>query len=134
MVEAWDGWCDYAAADEAVGDKVGFVVPSEGSDLWTDVMVIPAGSHDVTAAHAFIDHVLQPEVNSWVVDNVLYKVPNRAAMELVDPALLERFPNLAMGPETLVAQEALMDLGSRRGSATRPSPPSSRRSDGRAAA
>lgn len=111
MVQAWDGWCDYAIADEATGAQVGFVVPSEGSDLWADVMVVPAGSRDPAVAHAFIDHVLQPEVHAWVVDNVLYKVPNRAAMELVDPALLARFPNLAMTPAELTAQETLVDLG-----------------------
>ena len=111
MVEAWDGWCDYAIADEVVGGQVAFVQPSEGSDLWADVMVIPAGSHDIAAAHALIDQVLQPETHAWVVDNVLYKVPNRAAMELVDPALLERFPNLAMAPADLAAQETLVDLG-----------------------
>jgi len=46
-----------------------------------------------------------------VVENLLYKVPNRAAMEQVAPELLARFPNLSMTPAELLAQEALVDLG-----------------------
>lgn len=106
-VMGWDGWCNYVA-DPSV---VEWVLPVEGSDLWADVMAIPVGSKRVEAAHAFIDFILEVENGQWVAENILYKVPNQAAMEALDPELLETFPNLAMEPADLLAQEALRDLG-----------------------
>jgi spermidine/putrescine transport system substrate-binding protein len=108
LVEAWDGWCNYGIADNA---DIRFVVPTEGSDLWTDTMVVLATSANQEAAHRFIDFVLDPEIHGWVVENILYKVPSQAAMEMVDPSLAEAFPNLAMTPEELHEGEVLVDLG-----------------------
>ena len=34
---------------------------------------------------AFINYMLDPEIHAWVAENILYKVPNKAAMEAVDP-------------------------------------------------
>lgn len=111
LVEAWDGWCNYAIGDPDVGSKVGWVVPSEGSDLWVDTMTILESSPNKEAAHAFIDYILRPDVQSWVVENISYKVPNAAAMAAVDPATMAAFPNLSMTPAELLQQEALVDLG-----------------------
>jgi spermidine/putrescine transport system substrate-binding protein len=108
LVQAWDGWCNYGIAED---ERIKWVVPDEGSDLWTDVMVIPASSQNKEAAHAFINYVLQPEVHSWVVENILYKVPNQAAMEQIDPSLVEAFPNLGMTVTELFEQEEMVDLG-----------------------
>lgn len=106
-VMGWDGWCNYVE-DPSV---VEWVLPKEGSDLWADVMAIPVGSTRVEAAHQFIDFILEVENGQWVAENILYKVPNAAAMEALDPALFETYPNLAMSPADLLAQEALRDLG-----------------------
>jgi spermidine/putrescine transport system substrate-binding protein len=111
LVEAWDGWCNYAIGDPDQGANVRWVVPEEGSDLWVDTMTILEDSPNKEAAHAFIDFILRPEVQAWVVDNISYKVPNAAAMELVSPETLAAFPNLAMTPAELLAGEGLVDLG-----------------------
>lgn len=108
LVEAWDGWCNYAIAENA---DTRFVIPEEGSDLWVDTMVILRSSPNVEAAHAFINHVLEPANHAQVAELVLYKVPNPDAMAMLDPALLEQFPNLAMTPAELLAGEQLLDLG-----------------------
>lgn len=105
-VHGWDGWCNYAA-----DPNVKWVLPSEGSDLWLDTMTIAKGSPRLEAAHAFIDFILLPENGRWVAENILYKVPNKAAMEALDPALLEAYPNMAITPAQLLTQEALRDLG-----------------------
>ncbi len=73
MVHAWDGWCNYAT-----NKNVEFVVPSEGSDLFADVMVIMESSENKEAAHAFINFILEPENHLKVAELVLYKVPNAA--------------------------------------------------------
>ena len=111
MVEAWDGWCNYAIGDKDQGANVRWVVPKEGSDLWVDTMTILEDSPNKEAAHAFIDFILRPEVQAWVVDNISYKVPNAAAMDLVSPETLAAFPNLTMTPAELLAGEGLVDLG-----------------------
>lgn len=108
LVEAWDGWCNYAIAENP---DVKFVIPSEGSDLWVDTMVILKSSKNKEAAHAFINHVLDPANHQQVAELVLYKVPNPEAMAGLDPALVEQFPNLGMTPAELLEQEQLVDLG-----------------------
>jgi len=108
LVHAWDGWCNYGIAENP---DIRYVVPEEGSDLWVDTMVIMKSSENVDAAHGFIDYVLGAETGQWVVENIMYKVPNEAAMGNIDPAMLESFPNLAMTPDELMQGEQLRDLG-----------------------
>ncbi|HUF97637.1 MAG TPA: spermidine/putrescine ABC transporter substrate-binding protein, partial [Ilumatobacter sp.] len=108
LVQAWDGWCNYAIAEDP---NVKFVIPSEGSDLFSDTMVILQASENKEAAHAFINWVLEPENHKQVAELVLYKVPNPEAMALLDPAVLEQFPNLGMTAAELLEGEQLKDLG-----------------------
>jgi spermidine/putrescine transport system substrate-binding protein len=108
LVHAWDGWCNYGITENAA---IKFVVPKEGSDMWADTMVVVAASEHKDAAHAFIDYVLRAEVHRWAAENILYKVPNKAAMDGLDPALLTQYPNMAMTPADLLKEEQLRDLG-----------------------
>ncbi len=106
MVHAWDGWCNYAT-----NENVEFVVPSEGSDLFADTMVIMESSENKEGAHAFINFVLAAENHVKVAELVLYKVPNAPAMEALDPALIESYPNLGITPEELLTYEEDLPLG-----------------------
>ncbi len=108
MVEAWDGWCNYGIAKNP---KIKFVVPKEGSDLWADTMVILKTSKNKEAAHAFINYVLDAKVQSWVVENILYKVPNKPAMDAVAAKLAVDYPNIGITPSELLQGEGLVDLG-----------------------
>jgi spermidine/putrescine transport system substrate-binding protein len=107
-VHAWDGWCNYGIAEDP---NIEFVVPDEGSDVWTDTMVVLESSENKDAAHAFIDYVLSEDVGATVAEFVLYKVPNPGAMAAVDPKVLKAYPNMEMTAEDLFAQEAQVDLG-----------------------
>jgi spermidine/putrescine transport system substrate-binding protein len=108
LVEAWDGWCNYGIAENA---DIKFTVPTEGSDLWTDTMVVLKSSKNKEAAHAFINYILDAENHAWVAENILYKVPNKPAMDAVLPTLEADFPNMAITPAELLQQEGLVDLG-----------------------
>jgi spermidine/putrescine transport system substrate-binding protein len=108
LVQAWDGWCNYGIAEDP---NITFVVPPEGSDVWTDTMVVMASSENKAAAFAFINWVLRPEVGAAVANLVLYKVPNQPAMESLKPKLLEQFPNMAITPQELLQQEPETFLG-----------------------
>ena len=108
MTEAWDGWCNYGTTENA---DIKFVVPSEGSDLWADTMVVLKTSKNKEAAHAFINYVLDAKNQAWAVENILYNVPNTAAMEQVPAALVEQYPPLQVTPADLLEGESLVDLG-----------------------
>ena len=108
LVQAWDGWCNYGIAEDP---NIAYVIPDEGSDLWTDTMVVMESSANKAAAYAFIDYMLRPENGKAVAEFVLYKVPNSAAMAEVDPALIEQFPNLGLSASQLLGYEAMVDLG-----------------------
>lgn len=108
MVEAWDGWCNYGIAENS---NIKFTIPKEGSDLWVDTMVVLKSSKNKEAAHAFINYILGADIHSWAVDNILYKVPNKAAMEKSLPALIGTYPNMGMSPADLLTGEGLLDLG-----------------------
>jgi spermidine/putrescine transport system substrate-binding protein len=108
LVEAWDGWCNYGIAENPA---IKYVVPKEGSDMWVDTMVVTSASENKEAAEAFINYILKPEVHRWVAENILYKVPNKAAMDALDPKLIEQYPNLGITPAELLKYEQLRDLG-----------------------
>jgi spermidine/putrescine transport system substrate-binding protein len=108
LVHAWDGWCNIGIAQNAA---IKFMVPKEGSDLFVDTLVIPKASQNQEAAHKFLDFILNAENGKWVVENTLYKVPNKAAMDTVDKAMLTTYPNIAMPPADLLKNEQLRDLG-----------------------
>jgi spermidine/putrescine transport system substrate-binding protein len=108
MTEAWDGWCGYGMAENP---DIKFVVPSEGSDLWVDTMVVLKSSEDKEAAMAFVNMMLDPENHAWVTENVYYNVPNEAAAELVPAGLRKQFPQLDVTPDELAEGESLVDLG-----------------------
>ncbi|MFC4057545.1 spermidine/putrescine ABC transporter substrate-binding protein [Planomonospora corallina] len=105
MVEAWDGWCPTSEKN------IKFVVPDEGSDLWVDTMVILKSSKNKEAAHAFINYILDPKVHGWAAENILYKVPNKAAMDIVDAELKAQNTPLQMTPADLLQGESIIDLG-----------------------
>jgi spermidine/putrescine transport system substrate-binding protein len=108
LVHAWDGWCEYGRAEN---DKIDFVIPREGSDVWTDTMVVMESSQNKAAAHAFLNYVLEAEVGTSVAEFVLYKVPNEPAMAALDEELVAQFETLGITPEELFQQESLIDLG-----------------------
>ena len=86
MVHAWDGWCNYAT-----NKNVEFVVPSEGGDLFADVMTVIESSENkdhFTRSSTSCSRPKPPKV----AELVLYKVPNAPAMDMLDPALIRSYP------------------------------------------
>ncbi|WP_193178222.1 polyamine ABC transporter substrate-binding protein [Oricola nitratireducens] len=108
LVQAWDGWCNYGIGENA---DIKYVIPKEGSDLWVDTMVILKASEHKDAAYAFVNYILDAANHRWAAENILYKVPNQAAMEGVDPSLLETYPNMAFKPADMLKYEQLRDVG-----------------------
>ena len=108
LVHAWDGWCNYGITDN---DKITFTVPKEGSDLWVDTIVVMKTSEHRDDAMKFINFILDPKNHAWAAQNILYKVPNKPAMESLDPALIKKYPTMGTTPAELAKHELLRDLG-----------------------
>lgn len=66
-----------------------YALPTEGSDLWTDNLVIPAGAPNPALAAAFIDYVLDPKVGADIANYTAYQSPNQKAIDdgLIDPEM-----------------------------------------------
>lgn len=65
-------------------DKLRYVVPSKGSNLWFDNMVIPKTAKNIDGAYAFINFMLRPENAYRNAVYVGYSTPLPAAKALLD--------------------------------------------------
>jgi spermidine/putrescine transport system substrate-binding protein len=108
LVQAWDGWCNYGITENK---DIKFVVPKEGSDLWVDTIVVMKSSEKKDAAMKFINFILDAKNHAWAAQNILYNVPNKPAMESLDPALAKTYATMGVTPAELAKHELLRDLG-----------------------
>jgi len=109
--EAWLslGWNGDAAALNAEGVPVWYVIPSEGSQVWEDDWAIAADAPNPAAAHAFLDFVLRPEIAAQEALYTRYATGNRAALALLDARLRED-PSTYPPAELIEKLEAGMPL------------------------
>ncbi|ALV21896.1 ABC transporter substrate-binding protein [Carnobacterium antarcticum] len=70
-------------------DRLHYVIPSEGSNVWFDNFVIPKTAENLDAAYAFINFMLEPENAAQNAEYVGYSTPNKVAMELLPDELTE---------------------------------------------
>lgn len=73
-----DGWDDYY-----------YFMPIEGGTVWTDNMAIPVDAEHPCTAHTFINFLLDAEKGAQLTNWNFYASPNAAAMEFIDPEILE---------------------------------------------
>jgi putrescine transport system substrate-binding protein len=72
------------AEEAGNGVRVDYVVPKEGTEIWFDVMAVPADAPNPDAAFAFIDFVLGPEAMAGVTNTVAYANAVPASLPFVD--------------------------------------------------
>ena len=67
-----------------------YVVPEEGGEFWVDSYAIPVGAKNPDAAHAWINYVYDPEINSLETAYTYYGSPlKRDVLEgVMDPKIL----------------------------------------------
>lgn len=74
-----------ARAEEADnGVEVKYAIPKEGSEVWFDMLLIPADAGNADNAHKFINFLLRPEIIAEITDYVWYANPNKEATALID--------------------------------------------------
>ncbi|TCH96394.1 extracellular solute-binding protein [Roseococcus sp. SYP-B2431] len=67
--------------------EVSYVMPSEGAQLWFDMVAIPADAPNTEAAHAFINFLLQPDVMAGITRQVRYPNAVPASRALLPPEI-----------------------------------------------
>lgn len=103
MSQLWNGDTRQAQAENPAID---FVMPREGSLIWTDYLALLASAPHPAAARAFLAYVLRPDVAAGISEATGYGTPNRAALQrLRDPVPFPTEAQLAM-------LEYQVDLGS----------------------
>ncbi len=64
-------------------EKLHYVVPSKGSNLWFDNMVIPKTAKNIDGAYQFINFMLRPEIAARNAEYIGYATPNKEAKKLL---------------------------------------------------
>ncbi|WP_336790620.1 ABC transporter substrate-binding protein [Paenibacillus sp. MMO-177] len=74
-------WSGDASEIMSENEKLDYVVPEEGSNLWFDNMVIPKTAKNIEGAHKFINFMLDPKHAAQNAEYVGYSTPNAKALE-----------------------------------------------------
>jgi spermidine/putrescine transport system substrate-binding protein len=91
-------------------DRIAFVMPKEGGTFSIDNLAIPAKAGNAAGAHAFINFVLEAEVEARIANEVGYASPNAAARKYIKPELLNN-PAVYPPADVLDRCEMMKDLG-----------------------
>lgn len=81
-------WSGQAADMMADNEDIDYTIPTEGSNLWFDNIVIPSTADNIDGAHTFINFMLDAEIAAQNADYVGYSTPNLAAFEFMDPEVI----------------------------------------------
>ena len=95
---------------QAENEDVAFVVPTQGTSISSDDLVIPKTAAQVDLAHRFINFLQEPEVAAENSNFISYVAPNRAAYPLLDEELKGN-PAVFLPDEIKKKCEVIRDLG-----------------------
>ncbi|MEM8638937.1 MAG: spermidine/putrescine ABC transporter substrate-binding protein [Cyanobacteria bacterium P01_G01_bin.54] len=93
-------------------ENVEYVIPEEGTIIWTDNLAIPKDAPNKALAEQFINFVLDPQVSAAISNYVKYGTPNKVSLEqgLIEAADVEN-PGIYPPPETFKKLKYAQDLG-----------------------
>lgn len=91
-------------------EGINFFVPDEGSSISSDDFVIPAASANAELAHAFVNHLLDPENAARNMEDILYYMPVPQAVSRL-PERIRDHPAFAVSGETLERCEVIRSVG-----------------------
>ena len=90
--------------------RFAYVLPKEGATLWMDSVCIPRRARNVDSIYAFLDYVMEPEVNAQIVNGISYASANVPARKFIRPEILDD-PGIYPPPEALTKCEFVKDIG-----------------------
>ena len=107
VVMEWNGDIMQVMTED---DELSYLVPKEGGMVWTDNMCIPTGAPNVENAYAFIDHILDAEVNAEIANTIQFATANKAARQYINEADLNN-PAIYPPDEAIAKSESLKEIG-----------------------
>lgn len=107
MIHTYSGDMLHVSAEKP---NVKFVIPQEGATITFDNFVIPTGCDNLDLAYKFIDFMYQPENAALNMNQIMYVMPNKTALPLVDKKLLNN-PAFSIPKEDLKRCKPIKDLG-----------------------
>ena len=110
--EGWIGimWSGDAAFTYKENKDVGFVVPDQGSLIWSDNFAIPKDCKNKELAEKFINYMYDPQVSAKNWEFMSCANPNDEALKYHSQAYLDD-PMLKIGKESIPKGEWLVDIG-----------------------
>ncbi|MCK6146220.1 ABC transporter substrate-binding protein [Enterococcus hirae] len=87
-----------------------YVIPSEGSNLWFDNIVMPKTAKNKEGAYDFINFMLKPENAAQNAEYIGYSTPNKKAKALL-PKEISQDEQFYPSDETISHLEVYEDLG-----------------------
>lgn len=99
-----------AAAAIEQNSHLHYVVPSEGSNLWFDNIVIPKTAKNIDAAYSFINFMSEPENAAQNALYIGYATPNAKAIELL-PAEIKNDRQFYPDDATIERLQIYQNLG-----------------------
>ena len=94
------GWSFDAMEAQEKLDTAVYILPREGTILWSDSVTIPANSPHKLAAEQFINFLLRPDIGAQMVNEMWIPTPNEAARPFIKPEILNN-PLVYPPPENL---------------------------------
>ena len=83
-------------------DKLAYVIPDEGSNIWVDGMCVPKSSQNQEAAECFINFMCRPDIAQKNMEYIYYSSPIKQVVEGLSE---EEKASIAMNPtEEMVAR------------------------------
>ena len=73
------------AAEAENGIEIEYVIPKEGTQIWFDMLAVPADAKNVDNALSFINYLMEPKVIADISNYVAYANPNTGSKEFQDP-------------------------------------------------
>lgn len=72
-----------AIITKRANDKLEYIIPKEGSNIWIDSWVIPKTAKNIENAEKFLDYLCRPEIALKNYEYITYSTPNSGALELI---------------------------------------------------
>jgi len=101
------GWAYDALTIEDL--PITYMIPKEGSILWSDHFVIPANSPHKRTAELFLDFLLQPDISGKIINESYYPMANDAAVPFIEPEIINN-PIIYPSTEVLESSEIILSL------------------------
>lgn len=92
------GWAYDAILAQQSNVPIEYVIPQEGTILWTDHFLIPANARNPRGAELFLNFILQPKIAAQIVEESYYAMAVDGTEQFIAPEILNEpiiFPDQA---------------------------------------